>query len=160
MLRYTWSFTCTCPRCSSTPADRRASDERLREYRKLHRAYLGDDREAAWSLVGLERSWREIGRAIELLINEGLQSEVADCWLERFEVSIQWGSTHRAKMAGQRWLEEQTKVGGQVSPDVVESVKNFAKRIGWRAFETDEPKVRLNRLRPLEEGRRADTAPE
>lgn len=141
MLQESWSFTCTCPKCSLPIQQRKESDNRLREYRSIRDRYIGVDNEDTWKVVGLRESWTKIGRAIELLVKEELVAEMVDCWWSRFELSVRWGQEERAIQAGKQWLKGAMKIGDQVSRDDMISVKQVDRHGGWRAFEGYEPEV-------------------
>lgn len=136
-----WSFTCTCRKCSLLIAERNESDVRLRQYRSIRDRYIGADNEDTWKIVGFKETWVKIGQAIDLLVQEDLRSEVVNCWLSRFEASVRWGNEARALEAGKQWLKEVMKIGDVVSRDDMVTVKQVCKRIGWRAFEAEEPEV-------------------
>lgn len=79
---------------------------------------------------------------MELLVMENLVSEIAECWLSRYEVSVRWGKVAKAYEAGRQYLKEVVKVGDHASEDVVRSVRRFDLRPDWKAFEVHEPEVR------------------
>lgn len=141
ILQHSWSFTCTCPKCALSPALRHTSDRRLKEYRQIRDQYIGVENADIWQAVGRDETWRKIGRAIELLMQEDMQSEVADCWLSRHQASVRWGDARGAEEAGRRWLEEIGRAGDQVGRNDMKRLESFDKTPEWREFEAFEPGV-------------------
>lgn len=142
ILRGTWSFACTCPRCSVPLDERREADARLEICRQIKNSFIGIENEDTWRVVDSKQCAIEIETLISHLQEKGLVGELSECYFALWALNVRWGKGEEAKQAGRRWLAHNDAMQEPVDEFTRQTVENPQTILAWRAFLKDEPEVR------------------
>lgn len=143
-LKSSWSFDCSCSKCSLPCRERTRSNKRLIAIRHIRKDFIGfsSEKEAQWEVVGLDACVKSIEFGIELLVNEELDSESPEWYATLFNASTRWGDAALAKKMGKKWLATSKKYGeADQTQSTIASVEDPSSSPYWRQF----VEVSLNR---------------